>query len=84
MSAEKKQAKKQQQKLELRIKKVLGKFTTGVKSKKLEKKIKKYSSNLAGVILKVKEPAKSVKVKNAKAKNAPVKQVKKSMPANEK
>ncbi len=84
MAAEKKQTKKEQEKLELGIKKALGNFTTGIKSKKLEKKIKKYSSDLAGLILKLKEPAAKPKTKKAKSKSAPAKQAKKSIPAKKK
>ena len=90
MAAEKKQSKKEQQKLELDIKKALGSFTAGIKSKKLEKKIKKYSSDLAGLILKLKEPVVTGKVKKVKtqtktkAKITPVKQAKKSTASKKK
>lgn len=76
--------KKQQQKLEADIQKTLENFTTGVKSKKLEKKVKKYSAELAELIVKHKEPAAKAKPKKAKVKNAPVKRVKKSVPAEKK
>jgi hypothetical protein len=78
MSAENKQIKKEQEKLELRIKKALSKFTAAVKSKKLEKKVKKYSAELAALIVKHKEPAAKAKSKKAKPKSAAVKQEKKS------
>lgn len=83
MAAGKKQAKKEYQKLELSIKKALGGFATGIKNKKLEKKIKKYGSDLAALILKLKEPT-GVKVKKAKEKITPVKKADKSIPVKKK
>lgn len=84
MAPEKKQSKKRQQKLESDIQKTLGNFTAGVKSKKLEKKVKKYSAELAALIVKHKEPIAKTKSKKAKPKSIPVKQVKKTVPAEKK
>lgn len=74
--------KKALQQLEASIKNALNGFATGIESKKLEKKIGKYSSDLAELILKQKDGSK--KTKAAKAKKVPVKKVKSVIPIKKK
>ena len=71
-----------QQQLEAAIKNALHGFATGIESKKLEKKIGKYSNDLAELILKHKDD--SPKTKAVKPKKAAVKKASKVSPAKKK
>lgn len=77
MAAQKKQKKEAVLQLETDIKKALSAFAAGIESRKLEKKITKHSTDLAELIVKLKQPVKKEKAKPAKAKKAakPVKKV---------
>lgn len=80
MAAQKKQKKEAVQQLETDIKKALSAFAAGIESKKLEKKITKHSTDLAELIVKLKQPVKKEKAKPAKAKKAAAKPGKKVIP----
>lgn len=80
MSAQKKQKKEAVQQLETDIKTALIAFAAGIESKKLDKKIIKHSTDLAELIVKLKQPAKKEKAKPAVAKETAVKSVKKVIP----
>ena len=80
MAAQKKQKKEAVLQLETDIKKALSAFAAGIESRKLEKKITKHSTDLAELIVKLKQPVKKEKAKPAKAKKAAAKPVKKVIP----
>lgn len=68
-------------KLETKIAKALRGFTKGIKSKKLDKKITKYSGDLSELIVKYKDD--SQKAKTVKGKKVAVKKEGKTQPVNE-